>query len=120
MCGQRCQQSVSGHGTAHSLLEGLYFFVGQGIRFSNDGDEINTGVEAAHDFNIQRLQRVAGGLDKVYTSMYTIIHNIHAVDLILSVEICVKALFNVLDDRLPRVVIVDKIAEARRINNCQT
>jgi hypothetical protein len=63
---------------------------------------------------------VASWLDEVHACMYAVVHNIDAVDLVLGVEIGIKALFNILNYRTPGYVIVDKVSKTRSVNNSQS
>lgn len=51
--------------------------------------------------------------------MNTIVHNVYPIHLVFRVEVRIESLFNVFDDRPPRVVIVDKIAKSWCVNNGQ-
>lgn len=63
---------------------------------------------------------MACGLDKVHTGMNSVVHDIHAIHLILSVQIGIITLFDILDNRLPGLVIIDKVTEAGRIDYSET
>ena len=63
---------------------------------------------------------MASWLDEVDASMYAIVHDVDTVDLVLRIEISIEALFNVLNYRAPRDVVVDEVAETRGINDGQT
>jgi hypothetical protein len=76
-------------------------------------------MESAHDLNVKRLERVAGGLDKEDTCMNTVVNNIHAVNLVLSIQVGVESLLDVVDDRAPRLIIVDKISKTWCIDNSE-
>jgi hypothetical protein len=58
-------------------------------------------VKAAHDLNVKRLQGVAGRLDEVNASMDAVVNNVHTVDLVLSFQVGIEALLDVLDNRSP-------------------
>jgi hypothetical protein len=58
-------------------------------------------VQLLHDLNIERLERVACGLDEIDDSVDTVVDNVHAVDLVLSIEVGVKSLLNVLNNGVP-------------------
>lgn len=103
----------------YSLLEQSNLLIGQGIGLGNDGDQVDLGVQAAHDLDIQRLEGVASGLDEVNTSVDTVVDNVAAVNLVLSLEVGVETLLDVLDNWAPRVVVVDKITEAGGIDDAQ-
>lgn len=103
----------------HSLLEGRNFVVGESISLGDDWDEVDLGVQAAHDLNVQWLQRVAGGLDEVDAGMDAVVNNVDAVHLVLGIKVSVESLLNVLDDGTPRNVIVHKVTESRRVDDGQ-
>ena len=42
----------------HPLLEVGDFFVGQGIRLGDDGNEIDFGVQPTHEFDVNLLQTI--------------------------------------------------------------
>lgn len=77
-------------------------------------------MKAAHDFDVQRLQRVASWLNEVDTRMHTVVDNVHTVDLVLGFEVGIKSLLNILDDGTPRIIVVDEVSEAWCINDCQS
>lgn len=83
------------------MLEAGNLLIRQGIGLGNDGYQIDLCMKTAHNLNVKRLERVAGGLDEIDASMDTVIHNVHAVDLVLCIEIGVKTLLNVLYDWAP-------------------
>jgi hypothetical protein len=103
----------------YSLLEQSNLLVGQGIGLGDHRDQVDLGVEAAHDLDIQRLEGVASRLDEVDTGVDAVVDNVAAVNLVLSLKVGVETLLNVLDNRAPRVVVVDKVTEARGINDAQ-
>ena len=76
-------------------------------------------MKTTHDLNIEGLQRMARWLNKVNTSVYTIVHDVHPIDLVLGVQVGVKTLFNVFNNRAPRVVVINKVSEARSIHHRQ-
>lgn len=76
-------------------------------------------MQAAHDFNVERFQGVACGLNEVDAGMDSVIHNVHSVHLVLGLEIGIESLFNVLHNGSPRVIVVDKISKAGGINHSQ-
>jgi hypothetical protein len=42
-------------------------------------------VQLLHHLNVEGLERMTSGLDEVYNSMDTVVDNVHAVDLVLSI-----------------------------------
>ena len=77
-------------------------------------------MQPAHHFNVEWLQRMACRLDKVDTRMDSVVNNIHPVNLVLRGEITNKALFNILDNGSPRVVIVDEVTKTWCIDHGET
>jgi hypothetical protein len=77
-------------------------------------------VEALHDLNIQGLQRVTGGLDEENTGVDAVVHNVHAVNLVLSIQVGIETLLNVVCDWSPRLVVVDKITKTGGVNDGQS
>jgi hypothetical protein len=103
----------------YTLLEGGNLIIGESIRLGDDGNEIDLGVQAAHDLNIERLERVTSWLNEVDTSVDAVVNNVHAVDLVLGIQVCIEALLDVLNDWAPGVVIVDKVSETRGVDHSQ-
>lgn len=95
----------------YALLEGRDLLIGEGVCLGNDWDQVDLGVQSAHHLNVERLEGVSGGLNEVYAGVHAVVHNVHAVDLVLSVEVRVEALLNVLNDWSPRIIIVDEISK---------
>jgi hypothetical protein len=60
---------------------------------------------------------VASGLDEEDAGMDAVVDDVHAVNLVLCVEVGIKALLNVLNNGTPRLVVVHKVAEAGRVDN---
>lgn len=58
-------------------------------------------MQSAHDLDVKWLKRVPGGLDKVDAGMDAVVDDVHAVNLVLGVEVGVKSLLNVLHNRSP-------------------
>lgn len=76
-------------------------------------------MQSAHYFDIQRLESVAGGLNKVYACMYTVVHDVHSIYFVLRIQISVEACFDVLNNGPPRIFIVDEVAKAWRVYNSE-
>lgn len=93
------------------MLEVRDFLVGQGICLGDDWYQVDLGVQSAHDFNVQWLERMTRRLDEVDAGMHAVVDYVHTVDFVLGIEVCVEALFDVLHDRPPRVFVVDEIPE---------
>lgn len=114
------QLQSTGEGiNAYSGLESGDLLVGEGVGLGNDRDQVDLGVQALHDLDIQRLQRVASRLDEENAGMNAVVDNVHAVNLVLRIKVGIEALFDVVDDRAPRLVIVDEVAKAGGVNHRQ-
>lgn len=74
-------------------------------------------METAHHFDVQRLEGVACGLNEEHASVDTVVHNVHAVNLVLGIEVSIETLLNVVDNGPPRLVVVDEITKARGIDD---
>jgi len=74
-------------------------------------------MKAAHDLNVERLERVTGGLNEENTSMDSVVDDVHAVDLVLSIEVRVESLLNVVDNRAPGLIVVDEVTETGCVDN---
>lgn len=106
-------------GVSYSLLEQSNLLIGEGVCLGNDRDQVNLGVQSAHDLNVQRLQGVTGGLDEVDTGVNTVVNDVGTIDLVLGLQISVVSLLNVLNNRAPRVIVVHKVTKARGIDHRQ-
>ena len=60
---------------------------------------------------------MTGRLNEVNAGMHTIVDDIHPIDLIFSIQICIKASLDVVDDWFPGVVIVDEVSETGGIDD---
>lgn len=92
----------------------------QGIRLSNNRDQIDPGAQSLHDLDIQRLEGVASGSDKVQAGVDTEIDLVGTARLLLLEHVRLMLVVQEFDDGHPRVAVVDIVAEARGINNSQT
>lgn len=97
---------------AYPLLVVVNFIVSNGVGLGNDGNQVDFGVELLHNLNVNGLQRVPGGLDEVDDSVNTVVDNVHTVDLVLGIQVGVKTLLDVLDNRVPGLIVVDEVTKA--------
>jgi hypothetical protein len=104
----------------YSLLELGDLLISQSISLGNDWDQVDLGVQTAHDLNVERLKGVTSRLDEVDASMNAVVNDIHSVDLILRLEVCIESLLNVLNDWTPGVIIVNEVAKAGGVDDCQS
>ena len=77
-------------------------------------------MKSAHDLDVKWLQGVASWLEEVDTSVDTVVDDVHTVDLVLSIEVGIESLLNVVDNWSPRLVVVDEVSETWGINNSKT
>lgn len=77
-------------------------------------------MEPTHDFDVERLEGVAGGLDEVDTGVDSVVNNVHAVDLVFGVEVGIVSLLDVFDNWAPRVIVVYKVAETGGVDDGKT
>ena len=101
----------------YSGLEIGNLLIGEGIGLGNDGDQVDLGVEASHHLNVKRLEGVTSGLDEENTGVNSVVDNVHAVDLVLGIEVRVESLLNVVDNGAPRLIVVHKVTESRGVDN---
>lgn len=76
-------------------------------------------MKAAHDLDVKGLEGVASGLDEEHAGVDTVVDNVHAVDLVLRVEVGVVTLLNVVDNRAPGLIVVDEVSESRGVDHGQ-
>lgn len=109
--------SASALTSTYTLLERRNFFIRKCVGLGNNRNEVDFGVESAHDLDIQWFKRVSCGLDEVDTCMHTVVNDVHAVDFILGIQVGVKSLLDVLNNWSPGVIVVDEVTKARGINH---
>ena len=100
-------------------LESSNLLVGQSISLGDDWDKVDLGMKSAHNLDIKWLEGVASWLEEVDASVDAVVNDVHAVDLVLGIEVGVEALLDVIDDWSPGLVVVDEVSESRGINNSQ-
>ena len=76
-------------------------------------------MQSAHDLDVQGLQCMACWLNEVDACMDTVVNDVHAVDLVLRIQVCIKSLLDVVNNWSPRLVVVDKVTKAWGIDNSQ-
>lgn len=104
----------------YSRFESRDLLIRQGIGLSDDRNQVDLGVETLHDLNVERLKRVASGLDEENAGMDAVVNDVHSVDLVLGIQVSIEALLDVVRNWSPGLVVVDKVTETRSINNGQT
>ena len=102
------------------MLEVGNFLVCQRVCLGNDRNQVDFGVQPTHDFDVQRLQGVTSWLDEVDTCVNAIVDNVHAVNLVLGLKVCIKSLLNIFHNWPPRIIIVDKVSKTRCVHHSQS
>jgi hypothetical protein len=102
---------------AYPSLECNNLLIGHGISLGNDWDQVDLGMQSAHDFDIQWLQSMASWLNEVHASVDSVVNDVHTVDLVLRIQVCVETLLNVVHNWSPRLIIVNEITKTRGIDN---
>lgn len=75
-------------------------------------------MQLLHHLNVDGLQGVASGLNEVDNGVDAVVDNVHAVNLVLGIQVGVKALLNVLDNGVPGLIVVDEVAKAGCVDYC--
>jgi len=76
-------------------------------------------MQSTHDFDVEGLQSMACRLDEVNAGVNPVVDNIHAVDLVLCVQIGVITELDILHNGAPGVVVVDEVAKAGCVHHSQ-
>lgn len=92
----------------------------EGVGLGDNGNQVNAGAQALHDFNIEGLQGVSGGSDEVQASVHTHVNLVGTAGLLLLEHVRLMLVIQELDDGLPRITVVDIVAEAGGINDSET
>jgi hypothetical protein len=104
-------------GAPYPLLELEQVCWAQGVGLGNDGDQVDAGAELLHDLDVEGLQGVASGADEVQAGVDTEVDLVCAARLLLLEHVRLVLVVEELDDGLPRVAVVDVVAEARGVDN---
>lgn len=104
---------------AHSRLELGQVSGAQGVCLGNHGNQVDARAEPLHDLNVEWLQSVSGGSDEVQASVDTEIDLVATARLLLLQHVRLMLVVQELDDGLPRIAVVDIVAETGGVNNSQ-
>lgn len=103
-----------------ALLELQALIHGQGVGLGDDGHNVDDIRQLLEDDNINGLQGVAGGLDEEQTAVDA---GVLDVTLSLGCELLSQVrgvlILDILDDRVPATVVVNKIAVARGVDDVE-
>lgn len=86
---------------AYPVLELGKIYRAEGIRLSDDWDEVDTCAEALHDLNVERLESVAGRSDEVQAGVDTEIDLLRTTRLLLLEHVGLVLVVQEFDDWLP-------------------
>lgn len=102
---------------SYPLLELCEVVRCEGVSLGDDGDQVDASAELLHDFNVQRLEAVAGRANEVQAGVHTEINLLGSARLLLLKHVALMLVVEELDDRLPRVAVVHVVAETRSVND---
>lgn len=91
----------------------------ESISLGNDRNQIDTRAKSLHDFDVKRLEGVAGGTDKVQARMDTKINLILAARLLLLKHVRFVLVVEKFDNGHPGVAVVDIVTESGCVNDGQ-
>lgn len=91
----------------------------EGVGLGNNGNQVDTGAEALHNLDIERLEGVSSGADEVQAGVHTHVNLVGTAGLLLLEHVGLVLVIQELNNGLPRVAVVDVVAEAGGINNGQ-
>ena len=113
-------QGTSSSVSTYPCLELVQVCGAQGIGLGDNRDEVDACAQLLHDFDVEGLQGVAGGADEVQASVYAKVNLLLALGLLLLEHVRLVLVIEELDNGLPRIAVVDVVAEARCVNDSQT
>lgn len=91
----------------------------QRIGLGDHRDKVHARAQTLHDFDVEGLERVAGGADEVQAGVHTEIDLVLAAGLLLLKHVGLMLVVEELDDGHPRVAVVDIVAKAGRVDDGQ-
>ena len=104
---------------AYSLLELVQVGRGHGVGLGDDGDQVDTGAQTLHDLNVEGLQGVAGGADKVQAAVDTHVAELLALGLLVLTHVRLVLIIDKVHNGHPAVAVVGVVAESGCINDGQ-
>jgi hypothetical protein len=91
----------------------------QGVGLGDNGNQVDACAQLLHNLDIEGLQGVACGADKVQAGVYAKVNLLLALGLLLLQHVRFMLVVEELDNGLPRVAVVDVVAEARGVDDGQ-
>jgi hypothetical protein len=101
----------------YSLLEASQVSGAEGVSLGNNGNQVDSGAQTLHDFDIKRLQGVAGGANEVEAGMDTEVDLVRSAGLLLLQHIRLMLVIEELNNGLPRIAVVDVVTKSRGVDN---
>lgn len=102
---------IPDYGT-YSLLEASQVCGTQSICLCYNWDQVDSGTQSLHHFNVQGLQGVSRGSDEVQASVYSEIDFVNTSRLLLLQHVRLMLVIQELDNWHPRVAVVDIVSKA--------
>jgi hypothetical protein len=117
-----CYQSVKARereceGTTYPLLELEQICGAQRIGLGNDRNQVDACAQLLHNLDVEGLQGVASWSDEVQASVDTEVDLVGTAGLLLLQHVRLMLVVEELDDGLPRVAVVDIVAEAGGVDD---
>jgi hypothetical protein len=103
----------------YPLLELVEVRGAQCVGLGDNGDQVDACAQLLHDLDVKGLQGVAGGADEVQAGVDTEIDLIGTARLLLLQHVRLVLVVEELDDGLPRIAVVDIVAEAGRVDDSE-
>ena len=89
------------------------------IGLCNDWDQVDTGAQALHHLDIERLQSVSSWADEVQASMHAQVNLVCSAWLLLLKHVALVLVVQEFYDWLPAVAVVHIVTESRGVNDGQ-
>eukprot|EP00123_Amoebidium_parasiticum_P009036 comp19181_c0_seq1/m.21886 comp19181_c0_seq1/g.21886 ORF comp19181_c0_seq1/g.21886 comp19181_c0_seq1/m.21886 type:complete len:367 (+) comp19181_c0_seq1:266-1366(+) len=104
----------------HTRLKVVPLIQRQCVCLCNDGHDICNFPNSLHALHINGFKTVAGGGDEIQNHVHSCVCNVMlAFWAELLIEIRLVLVLDILDNRHPRICVVDLVTESRGINNSQ-
>jgi hypothetical protein len=108
---------VEGADATYALLELEKIRGAEGVGLGNYGNQVDARAQLLHNLDVERLQGVAGRADEVQAGVDTEVDLVGTARLLLLEHVRLVLVVEEFDDGLPRVAVVDVVAEARGVNH---
>ena len=104
---------------SHSVLEFGQIHGAESVCLGHNGNEVDTRAKTLHDLDIQWLQSMTSGSDKVEASVYAKVDLLGTARLLFLKHVGLMLIVKELDDGLPGIPVVDIVAKSRGIDDGQ-